>query len=278
MEAPSTRTGEPKAGPESDPAMPISRVWGTGWASRGPGSSGDRAVGVVPPNLSPWRRRRPSTKGEAPPFRGGEEVTRVTEAFDYRERIRFSAYATWWIAKAAQRYIYGSSRPIGLPVHQEEALAKISNVQDILFQRLGGFPSPEAVAEFLGGDRTAEAARGRLAFGQEVYSLNEPTDIFDNNGEFRFEDFAPAGGMGPEALAEAEDPHQRLFKILDSFPPKHRAVLRSHFGLETGAPLSLAEAGKHMGASRERAHQIEEEALRRLRSRPGVFALKGFLE
>jgi RNA polymerase primary sigma factor len=209
---------------------------------------------------------------------GNRGLIRATETFDYRKRIKFSTYATWWIAQAAQRYVYGSSRLIRLPVHQEEALAKIRNAQGILFQRLGRSPSPEEVAEFLGGDWTAEAVRERLVFGQEVYSLDEPTKTFDENDGSRLEDFVPAEGKGPEGLAEAKNLRLHLFKILDSFPSKQRAVLSLRFGLETGTPLSLAEVGERLGVSRERVRQIEKEALRRLRKHPGIFALKDFLE
>jgi len=209
---------------------------------------------------------------------GNRGLIRATETFDYRRGFRFSTYATWWITQAVQRYIYGSSRLIRLPVHQEEALAKVRNAQGILFGRLGRSPSPEEVAEFLGGDWTAQAVRDLLAFGQGVHSLDEPTSSSGPNEGSRLGDFVPAEGKGPEALAEAESLRRHLFQILDSFPPKQRAVLSLRFGLETGIPLSLAEVGERMGLSRERVRQIQREALRRLRSHPEVFALKDFLE
>ena len=209
---------------------------------------------------------------------GNIGLIRAVKKFDWRRGHKFSTYATWWITQAAQRYIYGSSRLIRLPVHQGEVLTKIRNAQGILFQRLGRSPSLEEVAEFLGGNWTAEAVRERLAFGQEVYSLDEPTNTSGSNEGSRLEDFVPAEGKGPEPLAEAENLRQHLFKILDSFPSKQRAVLSLRFGLETGTPLSLAEVGERLGVSKERVRQIEKEALRRLRSHPGVFALKDFLE
>jgi RNA polymerase primary sigma factor len=232
---------------------------------------------VVSTTKPMWRKRKDI------PFldliaEGNRGLIRATETFDYRRRIKFSTYATWWITQAAQRYIYGSSRLIRLPVHQEEALAKIRNAQSILFGRLGRSPSPEEVAEFLGEGWTGEAVRELLVFGQQVHSLDEPTSASDPSEGSRLADFVPVEGKGPEALAEAENLRQHLFKILDSFPSKQQAVLSLRFGLETGTPLSLAEVGERLGVSKERVRQIQREALRRLRSHPGVSALKDFLE
>ncbi len=120
--------------------------------------------------------------------------------------------------------------------------------------------------------------RELLVFGQEVHSLDEPTSASDPNDASRLGDFVPAEVKGPEALAEAANLRQRLFEILDSFPPKQRAVLTLRFGLETGTPLSLTEVGERLGVSKERVRQIQKEALRRLRNHPGVFVLKDFLE
>jgi RNA polymerase primary sigma factor len=209
---------------------------------------------------------------------GNRGLIRATETFDYRKRIKFSTHATWWIMQAAQRYIYGSSRLIRLPVHQEEALAKIRNAQGILFGRFCRSPSPEEVAEFLGGDWTAEAVRERLVFGQEVYSLDEPAKTFDENDGSRLQDLVPAEGKGPEALAEAENLRQRLLQILDSLSPKQRAVLTLRFGLETGTPFPSPKSGSAWGCPRSGCGRSKRRRFGACGTTPRVFALKDFLE
>ena len=55
---------------------------------------------------------------------------------------------------------------------------------------------------------------------------------------------------------------------LETLPSRERSLLEMRFGLTGEEPLSLAEVGQRMGISRERARQLEAQALKRLRD-PG---------
>ena len=54
-----------------------------------------------------------------------------------------------------------------------------------------------------------------------------------------------------------------LFRSLNE---RQRSVLQRRFGLDGTPVQSLADIGRDLGISRERARQIQEEALRRLRT------------
>jgi len=56
---------------------------------------------------------------------------------------------------------------------------------------------------------------------------------------------------------------EALSAAVARLPEREREVIRLRYGLE-GEPLSLAEIGRRLGMTRERARQIEEEALERL--------------
>jgi RNA polymerase primary sigma factor len=59
-------------------------------------------------------------------------------------------------------------------------------------------------------------------------------------------------------------------------PERERQVLILRFGLDSGTPRTLEEVGAVMGFSRERARQVERDALASLR-RPEVrVRLQGF--
>ena len=67
--------------------------------------------------------------------------------------------------------------------------------------------------------------------------------------------------VGREALEQA----------LNALPVRERQVLILRFGLDSGTPRTLEEVGAVMGFSRERARQVERDALTALR-RPEVRA------
>ena len=64
-------------------------------------------------------------------------------------------------------------------------------------------------------------------------------------------------GLFPQPLDKVEE----LLKILS---PKQQKVIRARFGLD-GKPKTLKEVGRSFGATVERARQIQNKALRKLR-------------
>jgi RNA polymerase primary sigma factor len=57
-----------------------------------------------------------------------------------------------------------------------------------------------------------------------------------------------------------------LEQVLNGLPERERQVLVLRFGLDSGTPRTLEEVGKVLGFSRERARQVERDALAALRS------------
>jgi RNA polymerase sigma factor (sigma-70 family) len=57
-----------------------------------------------------------------------------------------------------------------------------------------------------------------------------------------------------------------LQQVLSALPERERQVLVLRFGLDSGTPRTLEEVGAEMGFSRERARQVERDALAALRA------------
>jgi RNA polymerase nonessential primary-like sigma factor len=70
---------------------------------------------------------------------------------------------------------------------------------------------------------------------------------------------------GPQGRPEHAGGGQ-LQDWLAALRPRQRLVLERRFGLNGEPVLSLAEIAADLGVSRERVRQIQEEALKRLRS------------
>jgi RNA polymerase primary sigma factor len=83
---------------------------------------------------------------------------------------------------------------------------------------------------------------------------------------------SPEDAVAGDALAAS------LRAALVSLAPRQRRVLALYFGLEGGDPMTLHAIGDLLGVTRERARQIKEKALSRLRNSRHARVLATFRE
>ena len=199
---------------------------------------------------------------------GNIGLLRAVQKYEWARGYRFSTYAVWWIRQAITRAIADKGRTIRLPVHVGEALTKRSKAVGQLTTELGREPTPEELDAVLGADASfigaaVTAAQAPLSLGMAV----------GEDGEEQLVDFLPdESAVTPEEGAvrrvSAEETRQVMNDVLTE---REREVLKLRFGLDGSSPESLDVVGRRLGVTRERARQIEAEALRKLR-RPTVAA------
>jgi RNA polymerase primary sigma factor len=79
-----------------------------------------------------------------------------------------------------------------------------------------------------------------------------------------------ASGKAPDAQAALAEELRRLPGLLGRLDARDADVLRMRFGLGGEEPKTLQEIGDRLGLTRERARQLELEALRKLRGLMGA--------
>src|SRR5207248_6274122 len=71
----------------------------------------------------------------------------------------------------------------------------------------------------------------------------------------------------PEAMLEADDERQSLWRRMQQLDERERSILSLRFGLEGELPLTLKEVGRRLGVTREWVRKIELRAVRKLDDR-----------
>ena len=188
---------------------------------------------------------------------GNLGLIRAVGKFDPARRLRFSTSSVWWIREAVQSAVMNQGRTVRLPVHVLRELAQVLRAERELTARHGAAPSLDQIAEVVGKSVQDVA---------ELFRVSERVDSLDalDAGERALigtiqdgddSTTEPATALGSERLAE----------LIGTLNERQRLVLQRRFGLDGTPVQSLADIGRDLGISRERARQIQEEGLKRLR-------------
>jgi len=199
---------------------------------------------------------------------GNFGVVRALEKFDPGRGTLFITYASHWIRACILQHVLKTWSIVGsgLPrsklffklrrerVRLHNVLGEGENIDDTLAARLGvSSKALHAMLERLDQrDFSLEAevfSEGHVTFGSTLPSA-------DPNQEER--------ALAGEFSANAEEAVRDALAVLD---PRERYIVEHRLLADRTAEVSLADVGRLLGVSRERARQLEARAKRKLRAR-----------
>ena len=193
--------------------------------------------------------------------------------FDYTLDYRFSTYATKWIRQGVSRAILNHAGLIRVPVHTAERIRKVLTAKNALQQELEREPELVEIATRSG--ISEKKVKQYLSLIPEVCSLDAPAGTEEEGSlGLLLEDLqAP---QPQEELVRQELEHT-MDALLGQLPERQQQLLRLRFGMEDGTCYALEAIGEKLGVSKERARQIERQAMDKLHKLSLDLGLEDFL-
>jgi RNA polymerase sigma factor (sigma-70 family) len=201
---------------------------------------------------------------------GNIGLMRAVELFDWRRQLKFSTYATWWIRQAIGRAIQQQSPMIRLPARVHERLRMLNRARKALRDqgRRDATADELARASGLALEDVEQLQRWERL---QPLSLDAPIAT-DAPPLVEVLDAAVVIDEDPQRMVVDAAPGRALsLAMADALEDREREVLTLRFGLGGGRRMSLEQAGRELGLSREWIRQTEKSALGKLRARLDAF-------
>jgi len=197
---------------------------------------------------------------------GNIGLIEAIDRFDPERGYRLSTYAAWWIRRAMLTAISSHARLIRIPDYLFRALRQMAQMRSLAEE---GLVDEKEITEAVG--ISVDRLRRIEAQVNEIASLDQ---FVGEGGEETLEERLPdETGLSPEHEALRLLFREELGELLDTIPARQALAIRLHYGIEDGCPYNLAEVGRMMEISRERARQLVKEGMESVTSRWGERAL-----
>jgi RNA polymerase sigma-32 factor len=195
---------------------------------------------------------------------GNVGLMQAIRKFDPAKGSRFHSYAAWWVRAYVLRYLLNTYRMVKIGTTQDQRkLFYNLNKEKRKLEREGFAPDTKLLA-----DRLNVRERDVIEMGQRLGSWDLSLDApMGPDQEGTLLDVLPSQATpADESLAHAELRElfrKKLAEFAATLDDRYADILRNRILSET--PLTLDDIGKKYDISRERARQLEEKIIKRLR-------------
>ena len=192
---------------------------------------------------------------------GNLGLIKAAEKFDETRGFKFISYAVWWIRQSIMQAISDSSTLVRVPLNQTGIKSKVNAAIREFEQEHQRKPSAEELSEITGMDsEKIEQAMGISSHHSSIdapFSDDETTTISDT--------LTADNDYAADTIVDEESMRDDLDRVLRSILTKKELyIVKQSFGI--GCPgRSLEDIAEEIGITRERARQIRERSIRKVR-------------
>lgn len=201
---------------------------------------------------------------------GNFGLVHALSKFEPERGFRFVTYAAYWIRAYILNYIIRSWSLVGSGsgVLRSKMFFRLRRERVKLANLIGDRDAAEeALAEKLGTDREKLT---RMLRRLEARDVSLDTKVFDDGSATLVDTLESSSQPQDEHVYEAEtrdEVRNWVGAALDKLDDRERYIVERRMMADPEEKLSLAEIGRTLGVSRERARQLEARAKTKLKSR-----------
>jgi len=204
---------------------------------------------------------------------GNLGLIKAAQRFDETRGFKFISYAVWWIRQCIMQALAEQSRVVRLPLNRVGNLNKLNRTFSQLEQKFQREPSLEELAEELNLEE--EDISETFKMGTRQVSVHAPfqqgeenglLDVLENNTE-----------ANPDSVLIGDSLRRDIKRSLSKLTTREANIISLYYGLNGEHPLTLEEIGDMLKITRERARQIKEKGVRRMRDDNKSDTLRAYL-
>jgi RNA polymerase primary sigma factor len=197
---------------------------------------------------------------------GNIGLMRACDKYELDKGAKFSTYASFWIRQGIFRALDNKARLIRVPTDANRKYPKIIRYINEQEELTGEKPTTKEIAKEF---KTAERRIISIMEARKVMTSMDAkvSENSDDGGEVTWAEFIPDHyNDAPDTKAEITNNKKVLNKLLNKLTRREKSIIIKRWGINDKDFHTLEKIGDNVGVTRERIRQIEEKAIRKLRT------------